>query len=491
MRKFLIVISLLVSTNLFAQKSHFTPSPNCVEAYNKMVSFRIGEARAAISAEIKTDPYNHLIILLQNYEDFFKLCFKDDPDLYKRRLAFREKRLNFLNNSDKKSPYYRLSKAIIYLQWSLIHLKYKENFKAANDFRKAHGLLRDNKKLFPNFAETDIFYGGQKAIIGTVPQEYQWITNLMGFKGNIGQGMKMVKRGIDSNPPLFKDEGIFYYIYLNEILLNDSKKAFRLLQTYNVDDKNIYLNTFMTSNLMLNNFRSAEALSIIQNRNKSSAYIQPIIFDYALGVAYLQTSEFEKAIPYLKKYLTSKSYFYKKDATLKIAYAYYLMGEQNLSDSYKEKIKRTGTTITDMDKQAQKVAKQPSFGNKNLLRGRLLFDGGSFTECLAILEDETLKNNLGETENLEWDYRLARAYDETNKTAQAIAFYKKTLSADNPTEEYYPARAALQLAYIYEQQGKTALATTYFNRVLGIEGHEYKTSLDQKAKSGLLRIQGQ
>ncbi len=456
-----------------------------------MVAFKIKEARLLLKDEINTDPYNHLIILLQNYEDFVRLCFVDDPALYQRRRPFREKRLNFLNNSNKNSPYYRLCKGIIYLQWSLIHIKYKENWKAANDFRKAHALFKENKKLYPNFRETDIFYGAQKAIIGTIPEEYQWITKLLGYSGSIKEGISILKNGLDAKTPLFQQDAIFYYVYLNEILLNDSKKALRLINTYQLDDKNIYLYTFMTSNLMLNNFKSEECIRILQQRNKSEEYLQPIIFDFALGSAYLQTGQYPKAIVYLKKYLGSKSYFYKKDAALKIAICYYLMDNTKLANIYKARTLSIGTSITDMDKQAEKIAKQNNLGNKKLLEAHLLFDGGSFQRCANILENEELKKGITEVEQLEWHYRLARLYDETNNLSKAISYYKQTIEAPNPTNEYYPARAALQLAFIYEQQNNNRLATYYFKKVLAIDGHQYKTSLDHKAKSGLLRIQGQ
>ncbi len=473
-----------------AKQPHFKPSANCVAAYQNFISFKLGNGRSYLSKEIKTDPYNRLIVVLQNYEDFVQLTFADDPDQYKRRKSLKDKRLAFLNGADKNSPYYRLSKGIIHLQWSLIHIKYKENWKAANDFRKAHAYFKENKKLFPKFKETDIFYGAQKTIIGTLPSNYKWITNIIGLKGNMKLGMQLLRNSIGAKSKLFKDDAIFYYIFLNEIVLNDSKKALRLLKTYNVDTKNNYLYTFMASNLMLNNYRAKEVIPIIQNRNKNKGYLQPIIFDYVLGAAYLHQLEYKKAIPYLKKYLNTKSYFYKKDAALKIAFAYYLSNNTKLANYYKAKIPNVGTSITDMDKQALKTYKQKRFSNKSLLKARLLFDGGSFNAATKILENNTLKLQLSTLEQLEWNYRLARVYDESRKIQPAIAYYKKTLTTPNPSNEYYPARAALQLAYIYEKLNKKSTAAKYFNKVLSVEGHEYKTSLDHKAKSGLLRIQG-
>lgn len=488
MRSICLLLLLLSTFKLHAAESHFTVSKNCKQAYKDIISFRLVDGHAKLTKEIKTDPYNHLIILLQNYEDFIRLTFQDDPALYKRRKSFKDKRLAILKNSDKQSPYHRLCRGIIHLQWSLIHVKYKENWKAANDFRKAHSLFKENKRLFPDFKETDIFYGAQQTIIGTIPKDYKWITNFLGLRGNITNGMKLLKGGVNTNTSLFQEEAKCFYIFLNAIILNDSKKALRLIKSYKLDTKNNYLYAFTSSNLMLNNFRAKEAINIINNRNKGNNYAQPIIFDYALGAAYLHSLEYNKAIPYLQKYLRSKSYFYKKDATLKIAYAYHLMGNSSKSTVYLNKVPNVGSSITDMDKQALKVYKTKRLGNKTLLKARLLFDGGSFSQSISFLENKALKANLPAVELLEWNYRLARVYDETKKTQLALAYYKKTLSTPNPSKEYYPARAALQIAYIHERTNNKVLATKYFKKVLSLEGHQYKTSLDQKAKSGLLRI---
>jgi len=490
MRWFLFIFFLTISNNSFAKKGHFKASNDCINAYEELISFRITNGRKYLSQAIKEDPYNRIIILLQNYDEFIRLTFDDDPAVYKKNWGNKEKRLRYINNSIKNSPYYLLCKGIIHLQWSIIHIKYQENWRAANDFRKAHNYFKENKKLYPNFKENDIFYGAQKTIIGTLPSNYQWISNLIGMRGNVKMGMQLLRNSTKIKNPLFKHDAIFYYIFLNEIVLNDSKKAQRLLTSYKADVRNNYLYTFMKSNLMLNNFKASEAITVINNRNQSKGYLQPIIFNYSLGAAYLHQLNYSKSILYLKKYLATKSHFYKKDAALKIAYAYYLQEREKSSTLYKNKIPTVGSSIADMDKQAMKEFKRKSFGNKSLLKARLLFDGGNFAKCIQILENKSKKTKLNEREELEWNYRLARVYDESRKTNSAIIFYKRTLNTDNPTKEYYPARAALQLGFIFEKQNNRRLALSYFEKVLAMQGHQYKSSLDQKAKSGILRIKG-
>jgi hypothetical protein len=49
----------------------------------------------------------------------------------------------------------------------------------------------------------------------------------------------------------------------------------------------------------------------------------------------------------------------------------------------------------------------------------------------------------------------------------------------------------LQTAQIYERQGKKSLAITYYQKCLDMDDHEYKDSIDQRAKAGISRCKGE
>ena len=61
---------------------------------------------------------------------------------------------------------------------------------------------------------------------------------------------------------------------------------------------------------------------------------------------------------------------------------------------------------------------------------------------------------------------------------------------DRNRREYYAARAALQIGQIYEERGEKAMAIEYYKKCIDMEDHEYKDSLDQRAKSGIARCTG-
>lgn len=482
-KQLLVFIFLCVSTNVFAQQLEMTE--NCNNAYKAFMSMKINTGKQYLLKELSNNRRNLLPILISNYEDYISLSFNENPAEYKKRKPLLEQRLALLENADKNSPYYLFSKAVLHFQWSAIQIKYADYWDAAWDFRKSFLLFKENKKKFPTFAYNNIYLGAQEAVISTIPSGYKWISKILGMKGNMKNGMYLLNSYINSNNPYFKEEAFLYTIYLKNYLENEPQQAAQLITKYNLDTKNNQLFVFMAANLALNNKDAKQAEKILNNRNHSNEYIDFPMLDYEMGDAKMKSLDYN-AISYFERFIKeSKSNFYIKDACYNIAICYYLQGKNDLANQYKNKTKTIGKTESDADKQAQKNA-QKIFANKDVLKARLLNDGGYNERALEIL----LKLNLNESEKLEYYYRLARVYDELNQIENALINYNKTIEMGKNATEYFAARAALQTGYIYEKKAAKKEAIRYFEMVLDMDDHEYKNSLDQRAKAAINRIKG-
>ena len=158
-------------------------------------------------------------------------------------------------------------------------------------------------------------------------------------------------------------------------------------------------------------------------------------------------------------------------------------------NTYLKLVKTKGTATDEKDKQALKEANDAK-PDIDLLKARLYFDGGYYTNALASLKSKEVNELKIARDKIELYYRLGRVYDQMGKDADALTNYQKAISIGTGATYYYAANSALLSGLIYEQKKDHKKAADYFNLVLKMKNHEYQTSIDNQAKDGLKRIKG-
>ena len=177
-----------------------------------------------------------------------------------------------------------------------------------------------------------------------------------------------------------------------------------------------------------------------------------------------------------------------KSSFQKIAWVYLLKGDSVNYFHFINKADNLGASAVDADKQAQKEAQSGRAPNINLLRARLLFDGGYYKKAADEMNKISEANFKTTEEQTEYFYRTARIYDEWDKKDSAIILYNKAIEKGKDLPRYFAANSAFESGKIYEARGDKEKATQFYNLCLSFENHEYKNGLDQKAKAGLNRL---
>jgi tetratricopeptide (TPR) repeat protein len=376
-----------------------------------------------------------------------------------------------------------------------VEIKFGERWSAGWDFRKAFSLIKQNRKAFPNFLPNNMVYGPMEVIVGVIPDGYKWMTSLLGMKGAVKDGMHLMKDFVNSNDPtarFFFNEATFYYCYLLFYIQNEPDQVFQFIHDKKLDVVNNHLFAYLAANLSLNNKQTEYAKSIILNKNPSPEYLETPIWSYEMAFVKLHHLETREAIYYFDSFLKRfKGKFYVKDCYQKLSWCYYLEGNLSAAKNARQLLLRKGSLDTDADKQASREAKAGTWPNIILLKARLLNDGGYHHEALAMLLDNSLKEFEKPEEKLEYAYRMARIYDDLQREEEAIQFYTTAINLGYNRKEYYASRAALQIGNIYERQRKNALAIVYYKKCLEMTDHDFKDSIDQKAKAGIARCKGE
>lgn len=494
-KKLKIFFLVLFFSNFTQAQKVYEFNTTCQQAYREIVQLKLNSGQVLINKAKQQNPDNLIPLVLESYIDFFTLFFNEDPNEFKIRLPKFDERIKALKEGSTASPFYNFCLGAVYLHKVAVNIKQDNKTRAGLDFQIAYKYIKQNKKAFPTFVPNQLLFGGLQTVAGTIPKGYQWIAGLFGIKGNIHDGMATISAFINSNDPWAKlmfNEAAFMYCYLKFYIENDKDGALQFIQQRKLDIVNNHLFTYMAANLSINHKHIPAAASIIQNRNKSADYLNTAVWDFQMGFIHLYQLNTQQSIQYFNAYLAKfKGSFYVKDVYQKLSWCYYLQGNQIAANEARKNCIKQGASITDADKQALKDAKKNTWPNVILLKARILNDGGFNNQANEMLQGKSVSSFANIAEQLEFTYRVGRINDDLGNDEAAIAFYLKAIAIGQARTEYYAARAALQIGMIYEVKGNKKVAIDYYEQCLEMDNHDYKNSLDQRAKSGIARCKGE
>ncbi|MGB4398906.1 MAG: tetratricopeptide repeat protein, partial [Daejeonella sp.] len=256
--------------------------------------------------------------------------------------------------------------------------------------------------------------------------------------------------------------------------------------TASMNDSSL-LKSYLQGYVSARSAQNDRAIDYLLKRPKGRDYMNFPVLNYHLGNAKLNRGDNDANI-YLINYLKDyKGINYVKDAYLKLAYYFYLRGDNAKYATFVKMVKTQGSLYDEKDKQALKEANEVA-PNKDLLQARLYFDGGYYPKALAELTGKDASDFKLKRDQIEYFYRLGRIYDESGRDTDAIGNYQKAINAGKLTSYYYAANAALSIGNIYEKRSDKSKASSFYKQAIAMKNHEYENSIETKAKDGLKRM---
>ncbi len=450
-------------------------------AYQKILSLKIVDANLELSRDRNATKY------LLHLKSSIEMLISDNElalDAYDKNT---DQVLTHFKKQKENSPYLKFYTAEILLQSAFVHLKLGHEMSASWELRKAYKEIKRNMKSYPDFLPQYKTIGLLHIIIGSVPDKYNWLLSILGMEGSVREGMQLLST-LANSKNLFSQEAQLLTLLMKAYILDEARESVAgLRQLYEDDDQNILIGYLYVSVLMKNH-NNATALKTLQSIKKinNSEYIPFPLLAYVESEALLQKGDYNEAIgsyqQFIKNHLGQN---YLKDANYKIGLAYFILNQTEVTEEYFQTARGIGTTLTEVDQHASKQLDINEYPNRLIMKARLLTDGGYYDDALRILENIRPTQLTKKIDHVEHHYRKARVYHKTNQINMAIAFYKLTINSGEKNGWYFAPNASLQLGYIYRAEQNSYLAEKYFNKALSYKDHEYKNSIDNKAKLGL------
>lgn len=466
---------------------HYTFTPQAKAIYNRIMKVELDGAQSDLDQFRKRYPTNLAAEHMESYLDFFRLYLNGDEAIDERLSARFDRRIDALEDGEENSPYYRYVLAEARLHRSLIHLRFERNLSAFRELNKAHKLLRDNAKMFPDFLPTYKDLGLLHAAVGSIPSQYKWGVELFSsLSGTIAEGREEIARALSdrNNPFLLETQVLSAFLELH--LAGEPEAAFKQINSLGLTPKTNALHCFVLANLAMRSGRNDLGLRTLENQPRGGAAEDFPYLDFMLGLAKLRTLDPSARLYFQSFNVRYAGRHFKEEARQKIAWAYLLDG--NEAGYHKAMSGIGGGSPAGGDQNAAIEAARQRAPQPDLVRARLLFDGDYCTRARARLEKIDV-SILNENERLEYYYRTGRVLDGLEDYDGALSFYLQTVQTGRENPAFYACKSALQAGLIEEKRGNKALARKYFSDCLNISPAEYKTGLHILAKSGLNRVQ--
>jgi len=375
-------------------------------------------------------------IYLEHYIDFLNLIAYSKtldeqtfPLVAQSRIAQIEK----LNKTFQYSCY--LSEMCLHL--AFINAVNGDYLKSARMVWQAHQYFDD----IPNVEGFDwIEYTKLQAIfdvlIGAIPDDQKWIANMLSLKGDANRGMQQLAK-LRTDPSLAN--GAKLEIILIEKLLS---LYFQDAEVANIDDSDAYsspLEIYLDGTLFLRkrccfDYRLIDGAAV--GKFPLLGYLKGRLLLNALNDSCLwYFNVFEHAY-------SGKSF--KADLLLRRAWYARISNSPSTVLSCKQSLLAIKSYPTASDKQAKCEIERVETYPVELLKARLLFDGGDYDEAQLELAGYKVDGEY----LCEYYYRQGRICHEQGKETEALAYYQKCIDNNTNPQRYFAANAALQMAYI-------------------------------------------
>jgi predicted negative regulator of RcsB-dependent stress response len=486
---FFLSLFLLLPGSAFA---NFDFNANCLKAYQLIFELKLTSARQLINAEKKIHPKNSIVPLLENYADYFYLITSESKIDFDRLSAEKSVRLDQIGNDDKNSPYYLYAQAEINLQWALLRSRYGEYFTAAREIKKASGQLQENTKAYPGFHLNNKGLGLINIFLGKLPDGVlKSALSAFGVKGDVQKGLAMLdKLAINlprSSYEPFYEEVVFYYAFvLSDVVHAEDAYAKTMKYTARIADSSL-LKSYLQAYVCARNGHNDEAVSILNDRPRGDVYQSFPYLELLLGTAKLNKLDYSAEINFKRFIQQNKGVNYIKDVNLHLAWVALLSGDTGSYNGYIAKVKQSGYTYGEKDKQAMNEAAAAT-PYASLLKARLLYDGGYYSKALNVLSGERPALYAAAKDKAEFYYRSGKVNDALGKSNEALQDYQQAINYGKNLKYYYAATAALNMGKIYAVRNNAVNAKKCFGIAINMKDHEYENSIESQAKDGLRKL---
>ncbi len=462
---------------------------NNLAAYHELLALRLGKVEPLLEASLRDDPQNGITLYLQNLCTVVKILTTDDRELYAQHLKAESDFLKTIQALDKNSPYYLFVLSEVRLQNGVARLKMGDQISAFMSFQKAYSLAAENAKKYPGFLPTMRSMGLYQSVLYSIPAEYRWVVNLLGFRSkdfSYDAGRKNLET-VAASGTVFAAEAQMLMLLIDSHIYAKHESSFLALNQWLSQSPNHVMLALLTAIVGIHAGKSRQVKEILLNLPSGEPYPAIPYLEYLKCETSLFLGQYDECIAFGKKFIAqTKGTNLLKSAYYRIFLAYWMKGDMTEAETFRQLTLRKGTANIPQDQSAYHNAAITPLPDRNLMQARLFFDGGEYDKALQIMQ----KTTISPANQHEYLYRMARIFHGKKDFTQALHYYAKAIAADTKMNTLFGANSCLQSGYIYADALKDPVkAKEFFLKTLQFKGYPGKEGIDYRARAAAAAIQ--
>lgn len=500
MKYFFYLLSFLFIFNTNFAQSNLQADKVVLEGLDDIYNLRFEDADGKFRQLQKTNPDDLKGYFYESLLYFYKALPTRDEKMFEKYLELSENVIERSeisldkNENDYDALYY---KGLSHSYRSLLMLSLNKNLlQAASDGNSGYRILTALIEKKPDYYDAYMGLGLYKIAIGFVPEKFQWLLSLIGFKGNIKEGMQFLQTSMNKGKFTRVDSKVFLSMFSLKEKEEQDNQALIFSKEIAEEYKGSAVFKILYSGLLLQYGFADEAINTANdalNINKHS--FQDEIKKSAgaiIGSAYFRLNEYQNAIPYLEdfmKYTNPEDRYNVYLFTLGVSYE--LTGDRSKA---MEKYKAVRNKFIDerdgeLDKfffrLAQEKIKTPLRDfDIELIKGMNLRESNQPGKAIE-LYTEMINTNIVDKYNSDDDkirlfFDLGVAYSYNKDFDNAIESFNKCIKLNPANEEWLVPHSYFELGKLYRQKGDKKKSGEMFDMIFDYDDFDFESFLEMR-----------
>jgi len=420
------------------------------------------------------------------YEKFIELTDK--------LLDFCDKKLD-KNENDIETLYYK-GQTHSYRSLLMLNLN-KSLIRAASNGNDGYRILSDVIRKKPDYYDAYMGLGLYKIAIGFVPEKFQWLLNIIGFDGNIKNGLEMLKTSMDKGKFTKVESKIYYAISSITEKEDDNQLSIEYAKQISDAYPESPLFKLIYAALMQERGKMEQSLPIVKEAlelNNRSLQNEMKKGGYALlGNAYFKLNDFPRAISTTEEFF--KYVNFSEDryniARYSLGLAYEMIGQRgkaienytSVRDKFIEERDGEGEKLfyrlsrERMQKPFRDIDSLMLIANNNR-------ESGKFDEALEIYSKLLAAPYIGKFTNdddkAQLYSQIGHAYLMKRNTDKAMEYFNKVITLKPEKEVWHVPHSYFELGKIYYKRGDKNKADEYFEKIYDFSDYDFKNFLEMR-----------